>query len=324
VSSFDDMPLIARAMQCSDSVPTTDELRGSIDDYILEPKFDGFRLVAQVGIGVVDFYTREGKKQNGKLPHIEKELLELWPAGTVLDGEITAMTAEDEEGHVKMNFEYVQSVMLSLPERAVEVQDKDRPLTYSIFDVMQVGDNDLRGETLLTRKGLLDEHHMILDWRHTTLAPIFPCQQYVVDACLEKGFEGCVAKKKSSLYGYTAKGWAKIKPQKLIDAVVLGFTEGEGKYTGQIGAMIFGQPREHGHASDDVVIDGVVYTVRGQCSGMTDDVRLTMTDHSSAMVGTVVEIKHHGLMHGGVKFRHPQFSRFRPDKPLHEVRWHDR
>lgn len=325
-NDFEAFPEIVRSMQCQDSVESVEALKGERNDYVLEPKYDGFRLVAQVGIGEVRLYTREGKRQDGKLPHIAEELLRHWPPGTVLDGEVTAMTADYPDGELKMNFDYVQSVMLSLPERAVQVQEENRPLTYSVFDIMQLGDEDLRDETLLTRKGHLKEHHLVLDWVHCSLAPTFPCEAYVHQACLDKGFEGTVAKRKDSTYVWrNGKGWFKLKPQKLIDAVVLGFTDGEGKYAGQIGAMVFGQP-----VPDDIDLTKVNcevrgdYIVRGQCSGMTDELRLDMSERREELVGHVVEIKHHGLMHGGVKFRHPQFSRWRPDKPVADVRWHDR
>jgi ATP-dependent DNA ligase len=49
---------------------------------------------------------------------------------------------------------------------------------------------------------------------------------------------------------------------------------------------------------------------------MTDEQRAEVTklDEMGQVVGMVMEIKHHGKSTTGEKFRHPQFSRWRPDK----------
>ena len=70
--------------------------------------------------------------------------------------------------------------------------------------------------------------------------------------------------------------------------------------------------------------------VRGSCSGITDDVRWSIRDDRIGLdrrdeyLGTVITFSHMGLMKGGIRFRHPQFKRFRPDKPASQVVWHDR
>src|SRR4051812_35045913 len=79
-------------------------------DYVMEPKLDGFRLLAYVTADGAQFYTRSKKSQEGKLPHIASELSQIFPAGTVLDGEIVALRFEGEK--IINDFEFVQSVML--------------------------------------------------------------------------------------------------------------------------------------------------------------------------------------------------------------------
>ncbi|NDD55388.1 hypothetical protein EBZ39_16260, partial [bacterium] len=254
------------SMQCQDSIRSVGEVRGAQGLYIIEPKYDGFRLVAHVKEDSVDFYTREMKLQNGKLPYVESQLLQLFPAGTVIDGEITAHY-QREDGVYEMDFEHVQSVMLSLPERSVQVAKEVRPLNYYMFDMMFLGGHDLRSEYLRDRKEKLKIMCAAIGKQDNVfLGPFVEAKQEYHDEWYNAGFEGSVAKLLTSTYqsGSRSKGWFKIKPHKEVDVIVTGYTEGdkEGKYADTIGSITFGQPDENG----DIV-------ERGQCSGMTEDVR---------------------------------------------------
>lgn len=305
------------SMQCQDSIRKIDEVRGDPDLYIIEPKYDGFRLVAYVHDDGVDFYTRELKKQNGKLPYIEEQLSKMFPSGTVLDGEITAHYQNDD-GTYEMDFEHVQSVMLSLPERSVQVAQEVRPLNYYMFDIMFYDGEDIRGKTLRERKitlKVLTSAKGKMD--NVFLGPFVEAKQEYHDEWYNSGFEGSVAKLLDSTYqsGSRSKGWFKIKPHKEVDVIVTGYTEGdtEGKYHDTIGSITFGQPDENG-----VIIE------RGQCSGMTEDMRYDVGNNRDKYLGKVMTIKHMGVYKGSTRFRHPQFLRWRDDKPASQVIWHDR
>lgn len=101
-----------------------------------------------------------------------------------------------------------------------------------------------------------------------------------------------------------AEGWVykngnmldyfKWKPVRTLDAVVLGIKPGNGKYAGQVGALIIG------------IGDRVLANV----SGMTDLERSQMSDGD---VGKVVEVAYQYVGDGG-RLRHPRFLRFRDDK----------
>jgi len=79
-----------RAMNCG-AITDVSELKGDLSRFTMEPKFDGFRLIAHVTDEGVRFYTRAMKEQVGKLPHIAELLAKAYPAGTVIDGEIIAL-----------------------------------------------------------------------------------------------------------------------------------------------------------------------------------------------------------------------------------------
>jgi bifunctional non-homologous end joining protein LigD len=283
------------------------------DNWIAEPKFDGFRLVAVVYPTTVGFFTREMKRHDGKLPHIAKELMENFPVGTVLDGEIIA-ARPGLGGKIEQRFEWVQSVMLSKPERAVSQQkDNDDWLTYMVFDALQFGETDLRDVVDLDRRKALEFAYMELGpWRYVQLASRMAATAQTYEHVTAMGFEGIVVKRLDSKY-YDKKAWYKLKAQHDVDVLILGFTEGDGKYTGQIGAIEFGQPDEAGKL-----------VKRGQCSGMDDATRIELSSHRESYLGKVVTVAHMGIYPNGITMRHPQFKRFRPDKPVASVVWHDR
>lgn len=335
-------------MGCS-SVVTVEELKGDLSEYVMEPKYDGFRLIAVVGEDDVVFFTRAGKRQDGKLPHLVEQLRRVFPPGTVLDGEIIAPCVYRDDGSfmlrgggtVDTQFEYVQSVMLSLPERAVLVQEEHGYLDYAMFDIPMYGGARFMDMPLEKRV----EHMRMLCANCTKNVHVqrpYPCSQEINDWIVQMGFEGTVAKRRDSLYvwGGKGKGWFKIKPEQTIDAVIVGFHEGEGKFAGLVGSIVFGQPVSGSPVEFSVeagkflesdlgtvkIEDDmwITYVIRGSCSGMTDEVRKHVTENRDELLGTVIEVGHKGVMAGGVRFRFPQFKRFRPDRTAKSIGWHDR
>lgn len=328
-----------KTMQC-DAALSVDELRGDPSDWLLEPKWDGFRLVSHIKEDGVDTYTRSMKLQNGKLPYIDEELASIFPHDTVVDGEVIALKSFPD-GRVDNDFEHVQSIMLSLPERAVQHAEETRPLDYVIFDVTRLGGIDLRDRPLSERKALLQlsfeasKHEDAPELKRISRCITFDAKQETYLSYCELGYEGMIAKRKDSKYlNDRSKGWVKLKKTWEMDAVVVGFIEGsEGTaYEGLIGSMIFGQPGappEYAAVVDPIYgaqIDGeeVFFYERGSCSGITLDMRHEITANKGEWLGKVITVRHMGLMKDGIHVRHPQFLRERPDKPIDEVIWSER
>lgn len=340
------MTEIIDVMNCSPIKSVNDLPPG---DWVMEPKLDGFRLVAVVEPGAVRFYTRSKKSQDGKLPHIESFLLDAFPPGTVLDGEIVALV-DNLDGSIRNDFEYVQSVMLSKPETSRAKQELNRPLKYIIFDMMRLGSTDLRQEPQRDRVRALNAAlNPFLDKSlHVAPSVSFPAEDVIHEALLDKGFEGSVVKDANGTYvsGARGHGWFKNKAQPTCDCVIVGYKPGKGKFAGLVGAVFFGQPLfesplwgmtqheldafQRKHKIPVHVIDGVSYVERGHASGMDDEERAFMSDPSlpgegkRELIGTVIEVGHNGIFPNGVRMRHPQFLRFRPDKSASDVDWHDK
>jgi ATP-dependent DNA ligase len=329
-------------MSC-DAVLDVASLKGATGDYIMQPKLDGFRIVAVVHEGSVDFMTRGLKwvgERQGDLTHIDQQLRKMFPVGSVIDGEVVALTPNESKAN---DFEHVQGCMLSLPERSRMLQ-AERPLDYMVFDIVQLGSTDLRSQPLSNR--LMALRMAFTDQEPDNVFRIpssLPSQEYH-DSLVNAGWEGTVCKRLDSKYvfGGRGKGWYKIKATWTMDAIVLGFIEGDGKNKGKVGSIIFGQPTPR---DSEVWMKGIGYlkelqpriryfdpelcktqSPRGCARGFDDATMEAMTESPQAFLGRVVEISHNGLMAGGVKVRHPQFLRFRDpsDKPSSTVDWRHR
>lgn len=272
-----------------------------LDGMVMEPKFDGFRLLVNVSEKGVDSFTRTGKSQKGKLPHIEAAFAGL-PAGTWLDGELVAFS---DDGVTEWGS--VQSVMGSnVPEAA----RKSHVLTYLVFDVLAFDGLDLRPLPLSERRAALKTIIGMVNHQAVRVTPQFPASSQAHDELVAQGWEGTIVKDPTKPYasGKRGHGWTKLKASDELDVVIMGFKPGENSFSGMIGAIEFGQYK-----------NGVL-TYRGRCSGMDMKTRKDMTASQSALVGCVISIAHMGIMPSGSP-RHPQYKRFRIDKPASDCVW---
>ena len=327
------MNVTPKLMNCAPML-SVDDLPGDIGDYVMEPKLDGYRLSARIHGSGVEFMSRSQKTQDGKLPHLESELRGIFPPGTILDGELCIL--EQRDGRYYNDFEHVASVMNSLAKRSVQVQtDSGRWLQFIVFDVIAMDGDDLRGEPLEKRRFLVNSAIKLSGAKYTQSIPTFSVSQEQHETMIELGFEGTVVKKLDSLYhsGRRGYGWYKWKSQPTVDVVILGEGKpGEGRNAGKVGSISFGQPLDGSPFDENPeqkatpavqTVDGTVYVVRGQAAGIDDAERDYVTEHMDELVGTVMEVAHMGIYPNKITMRHPQFKRFRDDKPASEVTWHD-
>lgn len=110
------------------------------DNWLHEIKYDGYRAIAAIGNGRVRIFTRSGKDWTGKFAGIAEALQKLNVASALLDGEIVAL---DDDG--RSSFGRLQHGL----------KEGDTPLTYFVFDVLELDGRDLRSEPLIRRKELL-------------------------------------------------------------------------------------------------------------------------------------------------------------------------
>jgi ATP-dependent DNA ligase len=146
--------------------------------------------------------------------------------------------------------------------------------------------------------------------------------------------EGTIVKDPAKPYasGKRGHGWTKFKANDEMDVVIMGYKMGENSFTGLIGAIEFGQYQEQDSCpacSNDPAGQRwlcsnrphpMVLTPRGRCSGMDMKKRKEISADPEKFVGQVISLAYMGIMPSGSP-RHPQYKRFRPDKPAKDCTW---
>jgi ATP-dependent DNA ligase len=255
----------------------------------LEPKIDGIRM------GYCDgkLYSRS-EKGIYNADHILKELNSLQLDKEIaLDGELYAGSWERT---------------MSLAKSSKTIKD-GTDLKYIVFDVIDTASG---GRLLYKRKELLNALFSGNDeFRYIKKIASYNGKNYefakkFFEACQAKGYEGIMIKDLNAPYVYTrSSAWLKFKSEsfsdeptrKEMDCVIIGASEGYGKYVGTLGALIVRQSNGE------------------QCSvsGMTDKQRDIFWKNRHKLRGKIVEVLYQELSNDGV-MRFPVFSRLRSDK----------
>ena len=277
-----------------------EKLQKLLDDpkYIGECKIDGYRSICDNG----EFHSRLGNSLSAKVPHLTQILKEY---NVILDGELcmTSATANSSD---------VTKILGALPEKAVARQEELGKLRYVVFDILRTGDMDLTQLSWSHRREVLERFFDAFVFNELIdLSQIYTDKRGLLEYAESNGLEGIMLKNVDALY-YPDKRpentWYKVKKSMTYDVVVMGFTEGKGKYKGLIGAVEFGLYKEG------------TLTYCGQCSGFTDEQRRVITEFPQNYLGQVMEISAMERTKDGM-FRHPVYKGFRDDKEADDCTW---
>ena len=205
------------------------------DEWIFEPKLDGYRIIALVRNGQVTLLSRNGKDMTAKMPAVVEELRAVLENEVVLDGEVVAL---DQRGYP--DFGLLQRSMDA--DHFVSCKGAARvELVYYPFDLLYVTGFDARKVPLIHRKRLLAE--VLLPSDHVrAVAYVEGDGESFYDAVTRLGLEGMLAKRRDSAYedGARASAWLKVKAVQEQDLVVAGYAEGDGVRASTFGSLVLG------------------------------------------------------------------------------------
>ena len=165
--------------------------------WVYEEKVDGWRMVATKTEGVVRLVSRNGLDHTKRFPELVQALDAVSAGAFILDGEVAVY-----DRALISRFEWLRG------------RPKDEPATlpvYMVFDMLELGGKDLRGDPLWKRRKLLEElvagARMILPARRLSDNGLKAWAQAV-----RRGYEGMVGKDPEAPYvpGRTLK-WLKVK-----------------------------------------------------------------------------------------------------------------
>ena len=214
------------------------------DDWLYEPKWDGFRTLAFKDRDEVLLRSRNDRPMNRYFPEVEKLLVAQLPERCVLDGEIILPS---DDG---LDFDGLQLRLHPAASRAQKLA-AETPCSFVIFDVLAHNDDDLRAEPLSAR---LEKLHELFDQTRPAVArepatkrgPLLyltPCTDDADLAAewfddLEKvHLDGVIAKRRSLPYVEGERVMTKIKHRRTADCVVGGYRVHK---QGGVGSLLLG------------------------------------------------------------------------------------
>ena len=211
------MPMMAPMLATLAEAPLVDPA------LVYEPKYDGIRAIVEVAAGgrEVRLWSRLGNEKTDQFPEIAAALATWARRRTepvVVDGEIVALDAKGEPA----GFQQLQGRL-----QARDPVADENATALILFDVLRIGDLDLRDQPLTARREALES------LMGRTRSPRLRLSEQVhgdgralYERALAKGWEGLIAKHAASKYrsGKRSADWRKQKILHEQEFVIAGWT----------------------------------------------------------------------------------------------------
>jgi ATP-dependent DNA ligase len=316
------------------------------DGWLFEPKWDGFRAIVFKDGDDVYIQSRDLKPLDRYFPELPPILRASLPARCVVDGEIVIA------GDGGLDFDALQLRLHPAASRAARLA-AETPSSFVAFDLLAVGEDDLRGRPQAMRRVELEKALAAATGRiHLT-----PCTR---DRGIARdwfhrfegaGFDGVIAKHEKTLYEPGKRSMIKVKHVRTADCVVAGFRWHKDGRDARVGSLLLGL-YDSGETLHHVgVTSSFTMAVRGQLAQELEPLRKNALEghpwrewagameSAARMPGAqsrwsagkdlsweplrverVCEVKYDHLQ--GDRFRHAAvFVRWRPDKPPAQCRY---
>lgn len=303
------------------------------DGAFYEPKWDGFRSICFRDGDEVEFGSRNERPLTRYFPELVAAAKDELPPRCVIDGEIVVAT---DSG---LDFEALQQRVHPAASRVRLLAEKT-PASFVAFDLLALGDVDVRAEPFERRRAALVE-------ALAGAGPAFHVTPGTTDVEVARrwfdewegaGFDGIIAKPLSIAYHPDKRMMFKVKHERTADCVVAGYRVHKSGDTA-IGSLLLGLYRGDGTLVPVGVIGAFPMARRRELFDEFQSLVTTMDNHpwhppSGESDGKpevsrwnagkdlsfvplrperVVEVRYDHME--GERFRHTaQFSRWRPER----------
>ncbi|HTQ05503.1 MAG TPA: ATP-dependent DNA ligase [Polyangiaceae bacterium] len=202
------------------------------DEFIFEPKWDGFRVLVFRDGAEIFLQSRDEKPLNRYFPELVAALAAALPPRIVLDGELVIA-----QGDV-LDFDALQMRLHPAASRVKMLAEKI-PSSVVFFDLLCEGDEDLRNLPFEARRARLEA-------AVGSLAPPLHVTPATTDRGVAAdwfkrfegaGLDGVMAKPKTGVYVPNQRVMFKVKHERDCDCVVAGFRwhkQGKGEAVGSL------------------------------------------------------------------------------------------
>ena len=187
------------------------------DDWIFEPKWDGFRALIFRDHDEILIQSRDEKPLNRYFPELLDPLRSALPVRCVLDGEIVIVRANE------LDFDALQLRLHPAASR-VNLLARETPSSIVFFDLLCVGDRDLCSQPFQSRRRELES--LIASAPPVHITPATRDRAVAQDWFRRfegAGLDGVIAKATTGSYEPNKRVMLKVKHERDCDCVVAGF-----------------------------------------------------------------------------------------------------
>jgi ATP-dependent DNA ligase len=208
--------------------------------FLYEPKWDGFRAIVFRDEAELYIQSRDLRPLDRYFPELHDALLERLPPRCVVDGEIVIATPDG------LDFDALQMRLHPAASRVAKLA-AETPSSFVAFDLIALGDEDLRDRPMSARRAELERALA----GATPPLHVTPMTRDVNTAreWLERfegaGLDGVIAKPERGIYEPGKRSMIKVKHIRSADCVVAGFRWHRAA-SGAVGSLLLGLYDEHG------------------------------------------------------------------------------
>ena len=237
------------------------ELPPAREGTIYEPKWDGFRAIVYRDGEEIEIESRGEKSFTRYFPELVPVLLSALPARIVVDGEIVVA------GPHGLDFHLLQQRIHPAASR-VKMLSEQTPASFVAFDLLALGDDDLRRAPFSERRGLLEKtlRKAKAPVHVTPATPDRAVAEGWLDRFVGSGLDGVMVKDPALAYHEGKRVMVKVKHERTVECVVAGYrVHKDGKGAGSLLLGLFDKRGELHHV--------------GVCSAFAATQRVEILDH---------------------------------------------
>ncbi len=218
------------------------------DDWLFEPKWDGYRVQVIVADGKVALRTRNGHDAGRYFPELLGPPTWLAAPDAIVDGEVVALDADGRPDfgllQARLGGGFSRSDLPPSPE--AKAAGRGAPLVFMAFDLPWCAGRSYLDVPLEARKEILRlvlrEHPRVRHGGHVARDGVA-----FYAAAAAQGLEGAMAKHRRSRYeaGRRSTAWLKLKVRPTQELIVGGYVPGQGSHH-DLGALAVGVMQDGG------------------------------------------------------------------------------
>ncbi len=188
------------------------------DGLLFEPKWDGFRAIVFRDGDSVHIQSREKRPLERYFPELVEAIATSFPETAIVDGEIVIATASG------LDFSALQLRLHPAASRVAKLA-AETPASFVAFDLLALGDDDLRGRSTLERRRAL-EAALVGAKPPIYVTPMTTHRELATDWFHRfegAGLDGVMVKPADLTYEPGKRSMLKVKHRRTADCVVAGF-----------------------------------------------------------------------------------------------------